>query len=930
MRRLIFATAGALLALQPVMGTVAHSAPASAPAMVARHITTPKEAWGHEAGEDYFLADYTQLVSYWKTVAGQSDRLKMVPLGPTEEGRTQYAMIVSSPQNLAKLDHYRDISRRLTQAQGVDEAQARALAKEGKAVVWIDGGLHASEIVPPQHLAQIVYELASHDDDETRRFLDNCIIIVAQANPDGMEYVSDWYMRIKDPKARESDWSSLPRLYNKYVGHDNNRDFYMVSQKETQNISRVFFREWFPQIIYNQHQPNSPGFVVFVPPFRDPFNYNYDPLVMSQLSEVGATMHSRLIAEHKPGSAMRSEAPYSTWTNGIERTITYFHNAIGLLTEIAGHPTPQKMLLVPDRQLPHNDLPYPVPPQTWHLKQSIDYSLSLDRAVLDYASANRERLLFNAWQMGANSIARGSTDNWTITPKRIEALKEAAGTNNKVGMWAYNAKGVDPALYDKVLHDPAMRDPRGYIIPADQADFPTAVAFANALIKSGVAVERATASFQVGGKTYPAGSLVVKTAQAYRPHILDMFEPQDHPHDLEYPGGPPKPPYDATGYTLAMQMGVKFDRILDGFDGPFQTLPDVMAAPAGHLIGEAGAGYIIGHEANNAFILTNRLMKAGVPVKWLKTPTTVGGHTLAPGALWIAQSAKARPVVEQAINDLGIDAYGAASAPAADSIALKPVRVGIVDLYGGLMPTGWLRWMFDKDELPYTIVRPQQLDAGQLNKSFDVIIFPDGAYHSAANNDRFHFAAKQPDPSTIPAEFRSWLGTISDKTLGQVNSFVKSGGTLIAFGGSADIGEALGLPVQNRLIVNKDGKAAMVDHKDFYIPGSLLKAKFDTSQPLAYGMGDAVDVYYDNNPAFTMQPSAGLQRIGWFEGDKLLSSGWALGEERLNGATNVVDASLGKGKVFLMGPVVTQRAQTAATFKLLFNGIYYGPAVAAR
>ncbi len=517
----------AVLAEQPV----AVSAQAS-------RITSPSEAFGHEVGADYHLVNYTQWEAYLKTLAGQSDRMKLVEIGQSSEGRTQYIAIVSTPENLANLDRYQEIARRLAKAEGVSEEQARAMSAEGKAVVWIDGGLHSTETVPPQALIAAVHEWLTAEDPEALRVLNDTIILFAPLNPDGMELVSNWYMRNEDPLKRE--FASIPVLYQKYVGHDNNRDYYLSAMAETTNVNRQFFREWFPQIIYNHHQTAPAGTVVFMPPFRDPFNYNYDPLVMGTLSEVGAAMHSRLIEEGKPGSTMRSGASYSTWNNGMERSITYFHNAVGLLTEITGHPTPSQISLIPQNQLARNDLPMPVAPQTWHFAQSIEYSQSINRAVLNYASRNKDRLLFNIWRMGQNAIDKGNTDTWRITPTGVEALVEAAGEN------ANGRRGVDPTLYEKVLRDPARRDPRGYVIPADQADLPNAVAFLNSLIKTGVDVDRATRAFTVGGKTYPAGSYVVKTAQAYRPHVLDMFEPQDHPHDLQYPGGPPPQPNYAT------------------------------------------------------------------------------------------------------------------------------------------------------------------------------------------------------------------------------------------------------------------------------------------------------------------------------------------------------------------------------------------------
>ncbi|WP_233191912.1 M14 metallopeptidase family protein, partial [Brevundimonas sp. MYb33] len=534
-RRALAWTLGfAALALTSTSALAYEAALAEQPAAVSAtattsRITSPQEAFGHVVGADYHLINYSQWEAYLKTLAGQSDRMKLVEIGKSSEGRTQYIAIVSTPENLAHLDRYQEIARRLAKAEGVTEEQARAMSVEGKAVVWIDGGLHATETVPPQALIAAVHEWLTAEDPEALRVLNDTIILFAPLNPDGMELVSNWYMRNADPLKRE--FASIPVLYQKYVGHDNNRDYYLSAMAETTNVNRQFFREWFPQIIYNHHQTAPAGTVVFMPPFRDPFNYNYDPLVMGTLSEVGAAMHSRLIEEGKPGSTMRSGANYSTWNNGMERSITYFHNAVGLLTEITGHPTPSQISLIPQNQLARNDLPMPVAPQTWHFAQSIEYSQSINRAVLNYASRNKDRLLFNIWRMGQNAIDKGNTDTWRITPTGVEALVEAAGEN------ATGRRGVDPALYEQVLRDPARRDPRGYVIPADQADLPNAVAFLNSLIKTGVDVDRATRAFTVGGTTYPAGSYVVKTAQAYRPHVLDMFEPQDHPHDLQYPGG---------------------------------------------------------------------------------------------------------------------------------------------------------------------------------------------------------------------------------------------------------------------------------------------------------------------------------------------------------------------------------------------------------
>ncbi len=895
----------------------------------ADHITTPKEALGHELGEDYFLASYSQLETYWKTLASQSDRAKLVEIGKTAEGRPQYMMIVSSPANMKQLDRYKAIAARLAKAQGLSAEEAHALAKDGKAVVWIDGGLHASEVEPAQALMLAVYKALTDNDPEWMRILDDTIILFAQDNPDGQELLANWYMRNPDPTKRvggvstvPSPLANTPQLYHKYIGHDNNRDFYMSTQPESTNINRVNFREWFPQIIYNHHQTGPQGAIVFMPPFRDPFNYNYDPLIMTELSEAGAAMHSRLVGEDKPGSTMRSGAAYSTWFNGSLRTISYFHNSIGILTEIIGNPTPMPVPLVARNQLPHNDLPMPVAPQTWHLRQSIDYSMSMNRSLLDYASRNRERLLFNIYKMGADSIARGSTDSWTVTSHDIEQLEAAAK-----GKAAQPQGGIDPALYDAVLRDPAKRDPRGYILSADQPDFPTAVKFLNALIKTGVTVQKATAPFKVGGHSYPAGSYVVLAAQAYRPQVLDMFEPQDHPQDFEYPGGPPVRPYDTTGYTLAYQMGVTFDRVLEGFSGPFQPVEGLIAPPAAKVVGSGKAGWLVSHQINDAFVLANRLTKAGVAAYWVDGPSQAGGHDLGRGALWVPANPAARAIVARAAGDLGVTAYAADTAPKGPLTRLKAPRIALVDVYGGSMPSGWDRWLLEQFEFPYTVVYPQRLDAGQLRKDFDVVLLPDSLGIPSHGQKLVRRGPGQPKPEEIPAEYRGWLGSVTaDKTAPQLAAFLKAGGVVIAVGDSTGIADMLKVPVADPLVETADGKTRPLPNTRFYIPGSILRAQVDQSHPLAYGVPATVPLFFDSSPVFSVPADAkGVRAVASFTTAAPLMSGWAFGQEHLKGADAIVDACVDGGHLLLMGPEVNQRAQSHAAFKFLFNGLYYRP-----
>jgi hypothetical protein len=507
-------------------------------APAAPKVSTPKEQFGWEVGDDYRLVNYTQFTDYLKKMDVQSERMTVVDIGKTEEGRTEFTAIITSSENQRKLPLIKEANRKLALAEGLTDETARQLARDGKIVVWIDGGLHATEVLGAQQLIETIYRLNTRNDAETLRILNDVVILCTLVNPDGMELVSNWYMRNADDKQKST--GGVPRLYQKYIGHDDNRDFYMMNMSESANANKMMYREWFPAIMYNHHQTGPAGAVLFAPPFRDPFNYNFDPLIPLGIDMVGAAIHTRLAAEGKPGAVMRSGAPYSTWFNGGIRTTSYFHNQIGILTETIGNPTPVEIPFVLDMQLPRADVPNPIAPGIFPFRTAIEYSITNNMAILDIASKRHEDFLFNMYKMAKNAIDKGNRDSWTIHPQRIKAAEaaiqaaqgaqrgaSAADGGGRGGRGGGGRGGAPIAIYNSVLRDPKMRDPRGFILPSDQPDFPTATKFVNVLIKGGVFVQRATAPFTVAGKQYPAGSYVVKSAQPFRAHLMDMFEPQD-------------------------------------------------------------------------------------------------------------------------------------------------------------------------------------------------------------------------------------------------------------------------------------------------------------------------------------------------------------------------------------------------------------------
>jgi len=919
-------------------------------------ITSPKEYFGHNIGDDYWLPNYAQFTGYWQKIAKESPRAKLDTMGMSAEGRPQLSMIVSSPENIKKLTRLREISKKLAYAE-IGEAEAKAFAKEGKAVVWIDGGLHATEVLGANQLIETNYQMLSGNDEETLRILNDVVIVFVHANPDGMELVANWYMQEADPKKRNMN---IPRLYQKYIGHDDNRDFYIANQNESINMNKWMYLTWFPQIMYNHHQTGPTGTVMFSPPFRDPANYNFHESIITGIDVVGAAIHARMEMEHKPGVVDRSLSSYSTWWNGGLRTMAYFHNMIGILTETIGNPTPMTIPFVPTRMLRFADQPYPLEPfQEWHFKQSIDYSVTANKAILDYASRYRETVLFNIWRMGHDMIERGGKDDWIVTPKILAdaEAKIGGGAGGRGGRGAPVADamanadfgrggGATKEAYEENFRRKDLRVPRGYVIPVDQPDFLTAQKFLVAMQKAGVIVHRATAPFSVGSKQYGAGSYIVKSSQAFRAHVLDMFEPQDHPNDFAYPGAPPSRPYDNAGWTLSIQMGVKFDRYLDGFDGPFKRLDPLTdrITPDAKTVAASTAGWVMSGKQNDAFHVVARLWAAGADVYRLNRAVSSGGKNFSAGSWYVPANAKSTTVINASSKDVGVEFFPAASDLSSSADKTPAARVALWDRYGGSMPSGHIRWLLEQYEIPFKVVYPQELDAGGLRAKFDVIIFPENSIPAAAGaagrggrggggggggGGRGGAAAE------LPAEFAAMQGNVSATTIPKLKEFVQAGGRIVAIGPSSiNIGQQFGFPITSHLVERTPtGTAGTALPSDkFYVPGSILEVAYDTTMSSARGQDAHGPVFYDNSPVFRLGPDAaakGLKPVAWFDSATPLKSGWAWGQNYLDQGVAMAEGTYGQGTIYMFGPEVTFRAQPAATFKMLFNAIT-GPPPAAR
>jgi hypothetical protein len=826
-------------------------------------VTTPAAHFGFTPGEDYKLADFEQIASYFQKVGQQSDRLQWVEFGRSSEGRPMYVAFISSPENLRRLAEYRDISRKLALGQATEEEAAR-LVSQGKVIVWIDSGLHATEVAPSQHAPELAYRIVTGETPELRLIRDKVILMqVPVINPDGLEMVAQWYRRnVGTPH----ELSPLPWLYQKYSGHDNNRDWFMLNLTETRHVTRLLFQEWFPQIVYNQHQMGSGNSVrMFVPPYADPQNPNIPAQVMEGIHLIGAAMRERLSTEGKTG--VLSFWGFDAWWNGGLRSAPAFHNMHGVLTETAlfSYATPKtyKVEDFPARfsnglSAKQSSVFYQRPwtGGRWGVRECIDYILSTDFALLELAARRSETFLKKAWEMGRANI-------------------DAAGSGG----------------------------PYAYVLPPDaQWDRSSTLEFLARLQAAGVEIHQLRAPWRVfKGVTHPAGSYVVRAGQPFRGYVLDLFEPQKYPELRANEAGQTVRPYDITGWTLAMQMGVHAVRV----DQPAANA-EPLAAPSLELLEEVPrVQRSLDRRENASFRTTAELLRQGLPVRWDRK-----------GAILTRES-------------------GAAfSTDAAWEVQLP--RVGLYEPWMPNYDAGWTQWVFDAFGVPYTVLRNADFAAeANLRERFDTIVLPSQESTPMLNGHRLGEPVLRPGSLVTPVEAAKsyprpeFAGGIGTAGLAQLEQFVRAGGTLIALNeASTLLLNSFPLPVRN---VARGGR------ETFHCPGALLRIQVDTTHPLAFGMPADAIAFSTGGFAFELPPSSGAPMVGGqaapdahsvakYAGANLLASGWISGEHVVLGKDVMVEVRLGAGRVVLYGIRPQFRGQPFGTFKLLLNAVYLGSA----
>ena len=808
------------------------------------NVPRPETTLGFKIGEERKLAKWDQFLAYFSELAKTSDRIKLDTLGKTTQGRPFVVATISSPKTLTRLDEFKEIQRKLADPRLIASASETAineLISLGKTVVVITCSIHSTEVGGTFTATELAYKLTSQNTPEVKEILDNVILLlVPSLNPDGTDIVADWYRKTLGTPA---EGSTPPELYHHYVGHDNNRDWYAFTQVETQLTVDKILNVWRPQILHDIHQMGGAGARFFVPPYIDPWEPNIDPAITAGVSALGTSVAWEMTSQGKSGVVVNGI--FDSWTPA--RAYAHYHAGLRILSETASarlatpvEITPSALGVGPNYDAKNAtwNFPKPWPGGKWTLRDIVDYQGAGAMALLNHAARHRELYLRNFYEISKRAVeAKGGPYAILLpepdTPASIsDALKRLKEGLNRVSGTEQEKHEQGEQVVKNIAGEPSTAAEVVYYYKIEGIDRAL-----NILRRGGVEVMRANKDFTADGKKYDAGAHIIFMKQPYGAFAKTLLESQVYPDLREYPGGPPKRPYDVTAHSLNLLMNIKAVFVKE----PFSV--DARPEPA-------------------ALVIQSRVRpNAGV-------------------------------------------------------------RVALYKNHLPSMDEGWTRWVFDQYRFPYASLRDAEVRAGDLKAKYDAIIIPDQSVNalvnglpgaaSGAGEAAGTAGAEERITGVYPAEYAGGLGEAGVKAL---RDFIEAGGTLITFNNASNLAiEKLGAPARNVL--------KGIPPRDFYCPGSILRAQLDSSSPLAFGVEKESIAWFENSPAFEITDPASARAIARYpESENPLISGWILGDKLIRGRAAIVEANIGKGRVILFGFRPQYRAQSLATFPLLFNSI---------
>ena len=837
--------------------------------LAAQEIKSPEAAFGFRMGEDRRLVNWEQIVSYMTALSAASPRVQLVELGRTTLERPMIMMVISGEKTMADLGKYRQIQQQLARPYGLTSEAASDLIREGKTVCLITLNIHSTEIAASQEALELAYELATVNDARIHNILDNVILLmVPSLNPDGQDMITKWYLQHAGTPA---EGSRMPYKYHFYADHDNNRDWFFFSLQESRLMAQVLYHDWYPEIVMDQHQMGSTGARFFLPPYADPVNPNVAPSVMANTNLVG----KHIIAEMQDQGfkGLVTNTVFNAFFEGTMSKTPLWHNRIGILTEAASARVatplffPRTSLRGMGQDLPEykqqTNFLDPWPGGWWRLRDIVEYQKAAALSLLDMAAMYKEKFKTNFYELNRRAIEVKPEDH-----------------------------------------------PEAYVLPQDQHDPGNLLELLRRLRYANVDIFQAGKDFRSAAGDFRAGDFVIPLAQPARAYVKDLLERQHYPDLREYPGGPPRQPYDVTAWTLPLQMGVKAVALNEALTIPLERVETLRLDIDNSWI---QPGWVaIERRFTHGHQLVNRLAKSDIDI--FELTEDVGGFSR--GTFLVRCDAGNRERLQSLADGTQIQLQQLplpAGEPAPPLQKIRPARIGIYQPWiPWVYDEGWLRLVLDNFEFSYQVLHnPDLQKKSSLSDKLDVLILTSQNRGSILKGLSGR-EKKLGDPE-LPAEYN---GGIGDKGVEAIRKFVNNGGTLLCFGEACEFAiEKLRLPAENVL--------ENLGRKDFFIPGSILEMTLDGGSALSYGMPAQVPVYINNRVALKLLPyPAEIRETGFYAERQLLLSGWAVGEELLHGKAALAEIPVGKGKVILYAFRPQHRSQTYGTFKLIFNALY--------
>ncbi len=847
-------------------------------------VTTPKDFFGFQPGTDGKLFNYEMLISYLQKLETESPMIKMFEIGESPMGKKMYVVCISAADNLERLGDLKNYNRDLALNPNIADEDLEWMIPDGKVFFLATLSMHSNEVGPSQSAPLIAYKLLTSTDPNVKSWLFNVVyMMVPNHNPDGMDMVVDYYEKTKDTPY---DGSFMPGIYNKYVGHDNNRDFVNLTQSDTRAIAALFSQDWFPQVMIEKHQMGASGVRYFIPPPHDPIAENVDAELWNWIGLFGSNMQKDMTADGLKGIAQQYLFD-DYWPGSTETCI--WMNMIGMLTEGASCKVATPVYIEPNELTVGGkglseykksiNMPEPWPGGWWHLSDIVQYEISSTMSIIKTCSDNKNEIL-----KFRNDLCR----------KEVK-------------------KGLTEAPYY-------------FVMPDKQHDRSELTHLVNLLLMHGIYVYKATQPFELDGKQVQVNDVVVPLSQPFRAFVKEIMESQTYPLRHYTPGGEIMKPYDITSWSLPLHNGVKSYEINEYRDisSSLQPIRGEYNLKEGLMTEFWGLGFSVNN--NESFKAAFLAKELGFRVDRTEEAITINNQLLPAGSFLVYGAAK-QENWGKLYKELSLDpVYLNAKADVKSSEFTVP-RIALVETYFHDMNAGWTRYLFDQYHIPFKVLHPGDFEKAQLQQNFDVIILP-GSNKDILKNGKYKSGKDEYAVPSYPPEYTKGMG---DKGFENLLKFINTGGTVLSWGNSTELFFG---PLKIKLNENENEEFEFPVYdmskslKDLYCPGSFVSMDLRSGNGITLGMPSSTGIFFRGKPVFdTSIPNFDTDRrmIGEFPEKNILLSGYIKNGDQLAEKTCLVWLRKAKGQLVLFAFDPLFRASTGADYKLLFNSILLKP-----